>query len=225
MKNVKEILIFDFETTGLSSTNDEILEIGAIKYTKENGKFVADESSMIQEILLTSNPIPELIKNLTNISDELQAKEGIPQEEGAKRLYELINKDTLLIAYNIQFDLGFLENFFAKYIDSNYKVTNNLLDVMAIYKDHYTYPHKLDNAVTTMNVNIVNTHRALDDVRATFEVLKAFKFNNEELTKYINVIGKHPKYGVNGPVNTELYEYVVQRGGNKEIWNHTKKKA
>lgn len=239
MKNVKEIVVFDFETTGLKSDTHEILEIGAIKYTKVDGKFVALEGSEIQEILLTKDPIPAIITEITNITEEMQAELGIEQSEGAKKLYELINEDTLLVAYNIQFDLGFLIEFFKKHIDPNYELKNDLLDVMAIYKDHYGSPkspkgaflksnerprHRLDDAVKTLNVNIVNTHRALDDVRATFEVLKSFRFNNEELSKYINVIGIHSYYGASGPVNEDLYEYVKQDGAGKEIWNHSKKK-
>ena len=239
MINKKEIVVFDFETTGLKPTENEILEIGAIKYVKVDGKFIIDETSAIEDILLTKEPIPELIKNLTNITDEMQAELGITQAEGARKLFDLINEDTLLIAYNIQFDLGFLVALFREYIDPNYELKNDILDVMAIYKDHYGSPrsssggflkgpdrprHRLDDAVKTLNVNIVNTHRALDDVRATFEVLKAFKFTNAELTKYINVIGYNSYFGVSGPTNHDLYEYVAQEGAGKEIWNYSKKK-
>ena len=55
----------------------------------------------------------------------------------------------LLIAYNIQFDLSFLHFFIRRYFDQNYVVTNDILDVMAIYKDRHKFPHRLDQAVET----------------------------------------------------------------------------
>ena len=44
-----------------------------------------------------------------------------------------------------------------------------------------------------------NSHRAIDDVRATVEVLRAMTEERDDLAQYINLFGYSPKYGVSGP--------------------------
>lgn len=214
MLNKKEIVVFDFETTGLSASNNEILEIGAIRLVKEEEGFVVkDELSVI---LNTSEPIPAKITEITGITNEMQAEVGITQEEGFQRLNALISEDSLLIAYNIQFDLGFLQEFYRKYFDPSYKITNDILDVMAVYKDRNRYPHRLESAIKTYNVTLPNTHRALDDVKATFEVLRVMNNELGNIDKFVNVIGFNKKYGVSGP-QLPYVRYIAQYGGYREI--------
>lgn len=210
----EEILVFDFETTGLSATNDQILEIGAAKYKKVNGDFqLVDELSLI---LNTDNPISEKITEITGITPQMQEKHGVSQNEGFNRLDSLINKDTLLIAYNIQFDLGFLLNFYYNNYDKNFKLENDILDIMAIYKDRHKFPHRLESGVSKYQINFPNTHRALDDVKATYALLLAMKEEKNNIEKYVNVIGFNKKYGVSGP-KLDKVRYVKQYGGFGEI--------
>lgn len=43
-----------------------------------------------------------------------------------------------------------------------------------------------------------NSHRAIDDVLALFEVLKAMDEERDDLCTYVNLFGYNPKYGVSG---------------------------
>ena len=43
-----------------------------------------------------------------------------------------------------------------------------------------------------------NSHRAIDDVLALFEVLKAMDDERDDLAAYVNLFGYNPKYGVSG---------------------------
>ena len=43
-----------------------------------------------------------------------------------------------------------------------------------------------------------NTHRAIDDVAALFEVIKAMEAERADLLSYVNLFGYNPKYGVSG---------------------------
>ena len=43
-----------------------------------------------------------------------------------------------------------------------------------------------------------NSHRAIDDVKALVEVLKAMDNERDDLQTYINIFGYNPKYGVSG---------------------------
>lgn len=216
----KDILVFDFETTGLSATNDEIIEIGAVKYTLVNGKYqITDE---LQEILKTNVLISEKITEITGIDQKMQDELGISQEEGFKKLSSLIDPDTLLIAYNIQFDLGFLTEFYHKHQDTNFYVKNDLLDIMAVYKDRNGWSAspvegwRLESALKKYSVDLPNSHRALDDVKATYGVMKELAREKGNLGIYINVVGIHPKYAMNGPKLPHV-TYVPQYGGKLEI--------
>lgn len=214
MENIKEILVFDFETTGLSPVDSEIIEIGAIKLVNNNGIF--EEAEELSLLVQSSNPLPEKITQITGITDEMLSLNGVSQEEAFQRLSLLINDDTLLVAYNVQFDLGFLTNFYRTYWNPSYVIKNDILDVMAVYKDRHRFPHRLESAIAKYNIGIPNSHRASDDARATYAVLRAMKAERDTLSKYINVVGFNNKYGVSGDRLPHV-KYIPQYGGYLEI--------
>ena len=74
------------------------------------------------------------------------------------------------------------------------------LDSLTVYKDRRAYPHKLANAILTYKLEdkVQNSHRAIDDVAALFEVCKAMDAERSDLLNYVNVFGYNPKYGVSG---------------------------
>ena len=211
----QKILLFDFETTGLSGERDQIIEIGAILLERVNDQYrVAEEMSAL---VLADRPLPEKIIEITHITDEMLLREGIPQETACHRLFNMYkDENTLLVAYNIQFDLSFITSLFKKYKDRNFTIKNDILDVMAIYKDRQRYPHRLDNAVSTYHIEIPNTHRALDDIKATLEVLKKMSQELDNIEKYVNVIGFNATYGVSG-YRLPHVKYIAQKGGYREI--------
>jgi DNA polymerase III subunit epsilon len=211
----QKILFFDFETTGLSGERDQIIEIGAILLERVNDQYrVAEEMSAL---VLADRPLPEKIIEITHITDEMLLRDGITQETACHRLFNMYTDEkTLLVAYNIQFDLSFITSLFKKYKDRNFTIKNDILDVMAIYKDRQRYPHRLDNAVSTYHIEIPNTHRALDDIKATLEVLKKMSQELDNIEKYVNVIGFNATYGVSG-YRLPHVKYIAQKGGYREI--------
>ncbi|MBN3490580.1 3'-5' exonuclease [Acholeplasma equirhinis] len=188
----QSILIFDFETTGLSAANDRIIEVGAVKLKKAGDRYEVVES--MNELIKQPEPISAFITNLTGITNEMLKKDGIDEEIAFQMLNNLIDEDTLLVAYNLAFDIGFLLKLFQKYVEKNYAIKNDILDCMAVYKDRYPYPHKLMNAVETFGIVNENAHRASDDALATFKVLQALDQQQPNLEVYVNVLGYNPKY-------------------------------
>lgn len=216
MTTYKKALIFDFETTGLSAYNDQIIEIGALSLNLVDGRFqIQDELSCLVK---ASKPLSPKITEITNITDEMLAKEGFTEEEAYKQLRKMYDEDTLLIAYNIQFDLGFLKALFRKFENPSFVILNDILDIMAVYKDRHKYPHRLENAVETYGVEMKSTHRALDDVKATYAVLKALQQEKSNIYHYVNKVGYNAKYGVSGERLPHV-KYIAQYGGRLEIEN------
>ena len=214
MLDHKRILLFDFETTGLYPDREQIIEIGAVLMEKQNGEYV--EIDTFDQLLLADKPLSPKIIEITHITDEMLLRDGVEQEVACQRFLQMMEGNPLLVAYNIQFDISFLHYFLRKYFDNNYQIKNDILDVMAIYKDRHKYPHRLDQAVETYQANVKNTHRAIDDIRATFDVLVKMHEELPNISKYVNVIGYNKKYGVSG-LRLPHVKYMAQYGGQREI--------
>ena len=213
LNSFNKILVFDFETTGLYPSNSQIIEIGALLIEKKDGIEHIQELSL----LLNADVVPEIITSITGITKQMLNQHGVPQEVGFQQLFDMIDDQTLLIAYNIQFDLSFLLQYIKTLHNRNYKFKNPILDVMAVYKDRHPYPHKLDNVVKTYQIEIPNTHRALDDVKATYEALKKMGNELDNLEKYVNVLGFNSKYPPRQDTMLSYVRYIPQYGGRKEI--------
>lgn len=215
MLDHQKIILFDFETTGLNPEYDQIIEIGALVLEK-NEKGDYEVTHELQKLVQTNKPLPTKIVEITKITDEMLLRDGVSQDEAFMEFLKLYQEDALLVAYNIQFDLSFLNAYFKRYWNPSFIFKNDILDVMAIYKDRHKYPHRLDHAVSHYQIQMPNTHRALDDIKATLNVLFAMNLEKPNLNKYVNVIGFNPNYGVSG-LRLSHVKYVGQYGGRLEI--------
>jgi len=213
MNYLHKIIIFDLETTGLDFKKDRIIEFGALELTRYNKE---DSLEITNEYNILVKPgMPITNSDIHHITDEMVEEKGIDEEEFYNKIKNLFAKQNILVAYNAQFDLNFIQETFKRQ-DNTFNIDNQLLDVMAIYKDRYEYPHKLDDAVAKFNINIKNTHRALDDVKATYEVLKKLIQEENNVFDYMNKFGYNKKYGVNG-IKFDQVTYIPHWGGSKEI--------
>ena len=102
------LVIFDTETTGLQFSRDEIIEFSAVVLEQENGKI-----KILQEYdqLITLSPgafVPPMIEKLTGISNQDIQERGIPKARVCRDIAEMVQGNTLLLAYNAHFDLSFL---------------------------------------------------------------------------------------------------------------------
>lgn len=203
-------LYFDLETTGIDIYNDCIIEYGAILCEDDN--IIRQEDVFVN----IGFPIPEQIVALTHITDDILNKEGVSEFELFCLIDEMIDDDTILVAYNIQFDINFLISLFQKYKKNDFVFENKILDVLAIYKDREPYPHRLKDAIMKYNIEAKNTHRAIDDVYATVLLKQEMAKQKDNIDKYINVVGYKKEYGVMGRKLNQVL-YIVQKGGQREI--------
>lgn len=194
LNNYNYMLVFDFETTGLSPFTNNIIEIGALLLKNVGGIFEIEEELSV--LIKQEEPLDPKITEITNITDEMLHKDGISELEAFLLFDQLMSKQPLLVAYNISFDYGFLTTLYRRYKQQhNFFITNDMLDVMAIYKDRHPFPHRLESASKTYNVYRDDAHRALEDVKMTYDVLMKMQQEKDHLNAYVNVIGYNPKYG------------------------------
>ena len=103
-----KLMLFDTETTGLEFSRDEIIEFAAVVVEKRNGEVVVTQE---YDELITLSPggfVPPKIEQLTGITTQDLREKGLPKTRVARDIAEMIQGNTLLLAYNAHFDLSFL---------------------------------------------------------------------------------------------------------------------
>ena len=203
------LVIFDTETTGLDFKRDEIIEFSAVVVDIMDGQaqIVQEYDNLVS--LTPGNTVPEAITQLTGISTEDIAQRGIPKEQLCRDIAGMIGGNTLLLAYNAHFDLSFLYYMLLRDGDPMILKGKDKLDLLTVYKDRHSYPHKLCNAIEVYGLSgqVVNSHRAVDDVIATVAVMKAMEEEKDDIMRYVNLFGYNPKYGVEGkPIGSVTYK-------------------
>ena len=203
------LVLFDTETTGLLYSRDEIIEFAAVVLEQQNG-----QPTVTQEYdeLISLSPggiVPAKIEQLTGITNEDLRQKGIPKTRVCCDIARMFAGNTLLLAYNAHFDLSFLFYMLLRDGDPAILKGKDKLDLLTVYKDRRSYPHKLCNAIDAYGLSgkVVNSHRAVDDVLATVEVMKAMEAERDDLLNYVNLFGYNPKYGIEGkPIGSVTYK-------------------
>ncbi len=166
-----EFVVFDLETTGLSSSNDKIIEIGAV--ILRGGEPAETFSAYVNP----GRHIPEEITKLTGISDETVA-DARPISEVLPEFFAFCG-DRPLIAHNANFDTGFV-----RVAASELKLGfgNAYIDTLAMSR--YVNPelknHKLDTLVDHYGLGGFEHHRAFEDARVTALVFMKMAHRLEE---------------------------------------------
>ena len=194
------LVLFDTETTGLFYSRDEIIEFAAVVVEQVNG-----QAKVIQEYdeLVALSPggfVPPKIQELTGISTQDLREKGLPKTRVCRDIAQMIGGNTLLLAYNAHFDLSFLFYMLLRDGDPTILKGKDKLDLLTVYRDRHSYPHKLASAIDQYGLSgkVVNSHRAVDDVLATVAVMEQMEAEKDDLERYINLFGYNPKYGIEG---------------------------
>lgn len=203
------LMIFDTETTGLQYSRDEIIEFSAAVVESSGGEVVVAQQYDELVALSPSGFVPPKIESLTGISTQDLRERGISKARVCRDIAQLVQGNTLLVAYNAHFDLSFLYYLLLRDGDPMILKGKDKLDLLTVYRDRHAYPHRLCNAITTYGLSgqVVNSHRAIDDVLATLAVMRAMEAERDDLERYVNLFGFHPKYGVEGkPIGSVTYK-------------------
>lgn len=160
---VSDYVVFDLETTGISTYSDKVVEISAIKVIE--GKPVEEFSELV-------NPqchIPAGASAVNGIDDEM-VKEAPIFSEVLPRFIEFI-EDFVLVGHNIEsFDLKFIyrdsETFLGKIPDNDYVDTLSMARKCLPEMSH----HRMTDLAMHYGISTEGAHRALNDCRMTRQV-------------------------------------------------------
>ena len=153
--------VFDIETTGLNKKYEKITEIAVCKV--KDGKIIDEFTTFVNP----EKHIPEEVQNLTHITDEM-VKDSPTIEEVLTQFIEF-TKDSILVAHNASFDVGFMAHFAA---EQKLEFNPYVIDTLTIARENYTSVenHKLGTLAEFLGVELEGAHRAINDTRATAKV-------------------------------------------------------
>lgn len=191
------ILIFDTETTGLRMTEDEIIQFSGVLLERVGESILVTREYDTLIRLAPGQTVPPEITRLTGISNQDLLQRGISREQACGEIRELIGGNTLLAAYNAHFDLVFLFHMLCRNADPAILQGKDKLDLLTVYRDRRSYPHRLANAIEAYGLSgqVQNSHSAIDDALATVSVMNAMAEERNDLLNYVNLFGYIPKYG------------------------------
>ena len=160
-----EFVAFDLETTGLSSINDRITEVGAVilKDGKEIDRF---QTLVDPERLLTAENT-----ELTGITNEML--KGQPKiEEILPKFLEFVG-DRPLVAHNTAFDIGFIR---AECERQKIKRSFTYADTLILSRILMPQlnKHKLNIVADALSLPEFNHHRAADDAMTCGLIMARF---------------------------------------------------
>lgn len=168
---LKSYIAFDIETTGLDPTENEIIEIGALKVRE--GK-VADR---FIEFLRPLSPISPAITSLTGITDEMVAD----AREGSHVVRDFLDfcGDDVLIGHNVIFDYSFVKCSAAK---DGLSFEKKGIDTLKIAKKVLAHLESKSLGTLCEHYHIENksAHRAYHDALATAKLYQTLAHYYEE---------------------------------------------
>ncbi len=176
-KIINDYVVLDLETTGLSAYNDHIIEVGLVKV--RNNEIVDTYDQLI-------NPgvsISSFITKLTGITNEMV------ESHQSFDFYEedILNfiGDDIILGHNTNFDYKFINTHLSKPLDNQYMDTVQFSKKLYPELSH----HRLSDMTEYLHL-YQNTHRAVDDCIATYELYETCKKKMKDNNLTINNLWK-----------------------------------
>ncbi len=162
-------IVLDLETTGASPAQGcAITEIGAVAV--RSGEILSEFSTFVNPEV----PLPEYITNLTGITDEMLRDAPLIAEAYANFI-QFINQQSApyFVAHNAPFDIGFLKAAARSLSEPwpKHEVIDTVRFARLVIERSEILNYKLGTLAEFFQTQSLPTHRALDDVKTTVEVL------------------------------------------------------
>ncbi|HYM94766.1 MAG TPA: exonuclease domain-containing protein, partial [Chitinophagaceae bacterium] len=163
--------IVDIETTGGYAAACGITEISILVF---DGNKIVEK---FQTLVNPCQPIPRYIQAFTGISNEMVA--NAPKfEEIAEKIFSTL-QDKIFIAHNVNFDYSFIK---AGLLASGYQFTPKKLCTVRLSRKIFPgFPsYSLENLCQSLQIKIMDRHRAGGDAEATVKVFQKLLKNDKE---------------------------------------------
>jgi DNA helicase-2/ATP-dependent DNA helicase PcrA len=159
-----DIVVLDVETTGLSTTQDDIIQIAAIRYGK--GGVAASIDILVKPTKKVGDSY-----FIHGFTDEVLNENGMAPEVALKKLLDF-TKGNVIVGHNINYDLQIIKSMLTRYRLNDLQLTAVYDTLDLAYK---VYPkmnnHKLETLSEYLQTSAKPNHNAMQDILATSEVL------------------------------------------------------
>jgi DNA polymerase III subunit epsilon len=158
----KIAILLDFETTGLNTLSDEVIELGMVKFCYSEAGEVTTVVDAFSSFNQPSNPIPPEVVDLTGITDEMVSGQQIdPDAVGS-----FVTDANVVIAHNANFDRKFAERGWPIFIEKNWACSAQEVE----WRKHGFDGSRLAYLLSGAGF-FHEAHRAVDDCQAQLEIL------------------------------------------------------
>ena len=215
LKLKRPLAIFDLEATGLNITQDRIVEIAIIKVNPDGSE------EQFHSLVNPEMKIQDEVSQIHHIFDK-DVEDKPTFKEIAKQVTDFIG-DADLVGFNSnKFDIPLLSEELLK-VKSDFDVSNReFIDVQNIF-------HKMEQRTLSAaykfycEKEIEKAHSAMDDTRATWEVMKAQVDRYNNLENNVSFLSEFSKAG-----NNTLLDFAGRLALNKNkevVYNFGKNKG
>ena len=172
--NEEEIVVFDTETTGLNVFQDDIIEIAAIRI--KGGEVVGEPLDLYIE---TDKPILPMLGDKENpmyaiYHEKMSAGELLSPSDALQRFLAYVGTSPIL-GHNANYDYNILDNNLQRYCKDTMQVHDiRCFDSLKLIRllAPSLHSYKLESLLETFHLAGVNSHQAIDDVKATVSLVR-----------------------------------------------------
>jgi DNA polymerase III epsilon subunit family exonuclease len=163
-----EFVAFDLETTGLSPVACRIIEFGAVRF-----RFDGREIDCFEQLVDPCCPIPPEATRVNHITQAMVRGQPVVAAVLPRFVSFLGGPETILMAHNARFDLGFLAA--ALFTAQLELPAHAVLDTLALSRKclRTLRSHRLENVAMRLGVATHEDHRALSDARLAMRIFRA----------------------------------------------------
>ena len=156
-------VVVDLETTGGVYNKEKIIEIGMIKY---DGSKVIDKFEALINPFIKIDPFIEKLTGIKN--NELKKSKGFNYYSADVNNFL---KNSIIVGHDVKYDYRVLQNELKK---NNFILKNEFLCTLELVRQSYPNlsSYKLKSLSKEFDIKLLKHHRAMDDAKATLELLK-----------------------------------------------------
>ena len=193
--NEEEIVVFDTETTGLNVFQDDIIEIAAIRI--KGGEVVGEPLDLYIE---TDKPILPMLGDKENpmyaiYHEKMSTGELLAPFDALQRFLAYVGTSPIL-GHNANYDYNILDNNLQRYCNDtmqahDIRCFDSLKLIRLLAPSLHSY--KLESLLETFQLAGVNSHQAIDDVKATISLVRLCAEKAREKQAQQAAFIHHPK--------------------------------
>lgn len=193
--NEEEIVVFDTETTGLNVFQDDIIEIAAIRI--KGGEVVGEPLDLYIE---TDKPILPMLGDKENpmyaiYHEKMSTGELLSPSDALRRFLAYVGTSPIL-GHNANYDYNILDNNLQRYCKDtmqahDIRCFDSLKLIRLLAPSLHSY--KLESLLETFQLAGVNSHQAIDDVKATISLVRLCAEKAREKQAQQAAFIHHPK--------------------------------